>query len=273
MRSTLNLRDAGLQLSRVVTKIATVSGAPFLFLALLCALAPLPAAAGEYAVSPMRIHLNREARSAAVTLTNSGNDAMTFQIAAMEWTQDAEGRDRYDPTTEVVFFPKILTLQPDESRVVRVGIQAIPVSAERTFRLFIEPLPAPAKEPAAPGAQISINFRFALPIFVAPPARTAAGEIDDAAIRKGVLSLKVRNTGSEHLRMDDGVTVTGRDAQGNDIFTERIDSRYVLAGMAKPLTLPLPKGTCARLATVEVAARAEQLTLRRKLDVDRTSCE
>jgi len=273
MMSAPTLCGAPLRLELIPAFLAATARAFVVALAFLCALAPLPAAAGEYAVSPMRIHLDREAKSAAVTLTNSGNDAMTFQIAAMEWTQDADGRDHYEPTTEVVFFPKILTLPPGESRVVRVGVQAIPVSIERTFRLFIEPLPAPAKEPAAPGAQISINFRFALPIFVAPPARTAAGEIDDAAIRKAVLSLKVRNTGSAHLRMDDGVTVTGRDAQGNDIFTERIDSRYVLAGMAKPLTLPLPQGTCGRLATVEVTARAEQLTLRRKLDVDRTSCE
>ncbi len=250
----------------------TVRAFAFLLL-MLGVLAPTPAAAGEYSVSPMRIHLDREAKSAAVTLTNSGAEPMTFQVTAMEWTQDADGHDHYAQTAEVVYFPRILTLKPGDSRVVRVGIQAIPVSAERTFRLFVEPLPAPAREPAAPGAQISINFRFALPIFVNPATHAAAGEIDDAVVRKGVLSLRVRNTGNEHLRMDEGVSVTGRDAQGRDVFTERIDIRYILAGAAKPLALPLPKGTCARLATVVITGQAEQLTVRRNIEVDRSSCE
>jgi hypothetical protein len=124
-----------------------------------------------------------------------------------------------------------------------------------------------------PGAHISVNLRFALPIFVKPPARASAGEIDDAAIRKGVLTLKLRNTGNEHLRTDDGVVVTGRDAQGNEVFTERIDSRYVLAGAAKSLTLAIPKAACARVASVEITAQAEQITLSQKLDVGRASCE
>lgn len=244
-----------------------------LLILLLGALAPLVAAAGEYSVSPMRINLDREATSSVVTLNNSGSDRMSFQITAMEWTQDADGRDRYAPTSDVVFFPKILTLQPGDSRVVRVGIQAIPARTERTFRLFIEPIPAPVQEPLPPGAHISVNLRFALPIFVKPPAPSSAGEIDEAALRKGVLTLTLHNTGNEHLRTDDGVAVTGRDAQGNEVFTERLESRYVLAGAAKPLTLAIPKNACVRLATVEIIARAEQFTLSRKLDMDRTSCE
>jgi fimbrial chaperone protein len=240
---------------------------------LLAALAPVAAAAGEYSVSPMRIFLDREAASSVVTIINSGTDRTTFQVAAMEWTQDADGRDRYAQTTDVIFFPKILTLQPGESRVVRVGVQAFPAKTERTFRLFIEPLPAPAQEPLPPGAHISVNLRFALPVFVKPAVRAAAGEIDVAAVRKGVLALTLRNTGNEHLRLDDGVAVIGHDAQGNDVFTERLDSRYLLAGMSRQLSLTLPKGACPRLSTLEITARAEQFTLSRKLDVDRTSCE
>ncbi len=246
---------------------------PAFLLAAVGALTPHAAGAGEYAVTPMRISLDREAASSTVTVTNSGSDRMSFQIAAMEWTQDADGRDRYAPTTEVIFFPKILTLQPGESRVVRVGVQAFPVQAERTFRLFIEPLQVRAAEPAASGAQISINIRFALPIFVKPAAPAAAGEIDDVAVHRGVLAFKLRNTGNEHLRAENGVAVTGRDAQGSDVFTERIETGNVLAGAAKPIALTLPRGTCARLASLEITARAEQLALSQKLDVGRASCE
>jgi fimbrial chaperone protein len=252
--------------------LSLVQRLPAFLLAALGALAPLAAVAGEYSVSPMRISLDRDATSSVVTLNNSGTDRMSFQISVMEWTQDSDGRDRYSPTSEVIFFPKIRA-QPGDSRVVRVGVQAIPGKTERTFRLFIEPLPATVKEPLPPGAQISVNLRFALPIFVKPPARSAAGEIEGAAVSKGVLKLTLRNTGNEHLRTDEGVVVTGRDAQGNDLFTEKIDSRYVLAGAAKSLTLAIPKAACARVARVEITAQAEQLTLSQKLDVGRASCE
>ena len=49
--------------------------------------------------------------------------------------------------------------------------------------------------------------------------------------------------------------------------------RYVLAGAAKRLSGTIPAGACARLATLEITARAEQFTLSRKLDVNRTHCE
>lgn len=255
--------SAHLRLLRVLLPALIVAG---LF-------APLHAAAGEYAVSPLRIELDREARSSVVTLTNSGNDRMDFQISVMEWAQDADGRERYTPSNEIVFFPKILSLQPGESRVVRVGVQAIPVATERTFRLFIEPLQIQPKEALQPGANIAVNLRFALPVFVKPPQRVAAGDIEEVMLQKGVLKLVVRNTGNEHLRMEDGLAVTGRDAAGAEVFTDRIESRYVLAGMSRPIAFTLPKGVCARLATLEITARAEQLALGRTLDVNRSSCE
>ncbi|MEP7329741.1 MAG: fimbria/pilus periplasmic chaperone [Betaproteobacteria bacterium] len=235
--------------------------------------APPHAAAGEYSVSPLRIELDREARSSAVTLTNSGTERMDFQISVMGWAQEADGRERYTPSNEIVFFPKILSLQPGESRVVRVGVQAIPVATERTYRLFIEPLQIQPKEALQPGANIAVNLRFALPVFVKPPQRVAAGDIDDATLQKGVLKLVVRNTGNEHLRMEDGLVVTGRDAKGVEVFTERVDNRYVLAGMSRAIAFTLPKNTCARLSTLELTARAEQLVLSHTLNVNRASCE
>lgn len=244
-----------------------------LAIAIVGASIPLPATAGEYAVSPLRIELDRDTRSGAVTLTNSGADRMDFQISVMEWTQDAEGRDRYTPTSEVVFFPKILTLQPGENRVVRAGVQTVPVATERTFRLFIEPIPTTAREPLPPGASIAVTLRFALPVFVKPLKRESAGEIENAGMRKGAATFTIRNSGNEHLKFEDGVAVVGRDAQGAEVFKERIESRYVLAGVAKRLSATAPAGACTRLATLEITARAEQFTLSRKLDVNRTHCE
>lgn len=236
-------------------------------------LATQAAAAGEYSISPLRITLDREMRSSAVTLTNTGDSPLDFQVAVMEWQQDPNGLDRYVPTSEIVFFPKILTIRPGENRVVRIGSQSIPTTVERTFRLFVEPIPKRTQEPLPPGANVAVQLRFALPIFVKPPKSDAAGEIEGAALRAGMLSLVVRNTGNEHLRFDDGAAVVGLDAQGREVLAHRLDVRYVLAGAARPLTFPVPKDVCARLASLEITARAEQLTLRRQLAANRADCE
>ena len=237
------------------------------------ALAVLPAGASEYTVSPMRMELDREARSTVVTLTNTGTDRIEFQLRSMEWTQDAEGKDRYAETGEIVFFPKILSLAPNESRVVRVGARSIPATTERTFRLFIEKIPSPNPEPLPPGANIAVNIRFALPIFVKPPVHRPQGEIAAAALTKGEFVLVLKNAGNEHFRMDEGITVTGRNAQGTEVFAKKFDDRYLLAGTTKRYAAAIPKDACAQLATLEIAAKAEQFTLTRRLDVSRTSCE
>lgn len=242
-------------------------------LAVLCAVAAAPASASEYTVSPMRMELDRDARSTVVTLTNTGTDRIDFQLRSTEWTQDAEGKDRYAETGEIVFFPKILSLAPSESRVVRVGVRTIPATTERTFRLFIEKIPSPNPEPLPPGANVAVNIRFALPIFVKPPAHQPQGEIAAATLMRGEFALILKNVGNEHFRMDDGITLTGRNAQGAEVFAHKFDDRYLLAGTTKRYTAAVPKSACAQLATLEIAAKSEQFTLSRRLDVSRTNCE
>jgi fimbrial chaperone protein len=244
-----------------------------LFVVAVTMMAVRPTLAGEYSVSPLRIDLDRDARSGVVTLANSGNTPLDFQISVLEWTQEAEGPDRYSPTDEIVFFPKIMTVRPGESRVVRVGTQASPPTVERTFRLFVEPLPQRSSEPLPSGANVAISVRFALPVFVKPARPAAAAEIDGATVRTGTLAFTFRNTGNVHVRLDEGIAVVGRDAQGRQVFSQRIESRYVLARMSRPLSLALPKDACREIATLELTARAEQLTASRRLDLSRADCE
>ena len=73
--------------------------------------------------------------------------------------------------------------------------------------------------------------------------------------------------------MDDGLAITGRNAQGAEVYTRKFDERYLLAGASRRYTAAIPKDVCSQLTTLEVAAKAEQLTLSRRLDVSRTSCE
>ena len=229
--------------------------------------------AGEYSVSPLRVDLDRNARSGAVTLVNSGTDNIDFQISAMQWSQDGEGHDRYTPTSEIVFFPRILTLKPGESRVVRVGTQNLPASTEQAFRLFVEPIPPRTDQPAEPGARIAVNVRFALPVFLKPPKLERAGELSAPELRAGKLSFALVNTGNEHLRFEDGISLRAADKEGREILAQRVEVRYVLPGMRRAVTVPIARGACAKIATVELNAQSEGVALNRTLAVDRASCE
>ena len=239
----------------------------------LCALAAGAAMASEYTVSPMRMELDRDARSTVVTLTNNGDDRIEFQLSASEWTQDADGKDRYSETREIVFFPKMLSIEPNEQRVVRVGIRSIPAATERTFRLFIEKIPAPSAQPQGIGARVAINFRFGLPIFVKPPVHEARGEIVTAEVRGGRLALVLRNSGNEHFRMDEGIRISGLDPRGEELVALKLDDHYLLAGTTKRYTAALPSNACGRLANLQVAIATEGFTLDHRVELDRTSCE
>jgi fimbrial chaperone protein len=236
-------------------------------------IATVPALAGEYAVSPVRVYLDSGAQSAAISLRNLGADPMDFQVAVREWTQHGDGKDRYADTSDVVFFPKILRVEPNEERIVRIGAKVAPATMERTYRLFIEPIQARAEQPLAPGAHIAVNVRFALPVFVKPPQAQAKGEIDSVVLNQGSLAVVVRNTGNEHFRMDEGVAMVGRDEGGATVYTGKLDERYVLAGATRRFEIAIPKASCQHLATLEISAKAEQFTLSRMLVVNRAHCE
>ena len=207
-----------------------------------------------------------------MTLTNVGSDRLSFQLRAMEWKQDDVGKDVYVDTSDIIFFPRILTIEPSEERIIRVGVKVIPAAEERAFRLFIEKLPEVSSEPIIPGAHLNIIFRFALPIFVEPAVHQPKGEIASATLAKGEVTLVLKNLGNEHYRVDDGVVIKGVTGQGDQVFNHTFPDRYVLAGITKRYVTTIPPATCDELATLEVSAKTEQFTLAQSLKVDAAMC-
>src|SRR4051812_3587352 len=92
-------------------------------LSLLCCAfwAPAVAAAGEFTVNPILLELGAAARSGAITVRNDGKVPLSFQLQAMEWAQDTGGKDQYLETRDLIFYPKILTIEPGKEGLVRVG--------------------------------------------------------------------------------------------------------------------------------------------------------
>lgn len=227
-------------------------------------------ARAEFAVNPIRLDLGPAARNGAIAVRNEGQEPLGFQMQAMEWTQDAEGKDKYTETADLIFFPKIMTVEPGKETLLRVGVKNAVLPTEKTYRLFIEQMPGERAE-KKPGAAVNVLIRFGAPIFVAPATPRDSAEFTVASLAKGVLTLGVRNTGNRH-QVVQGIELKGQDAQGNEVYSLTLADRYILAGTTKTYTTTIPAAQCSRIAGLTVELKTDKLGLKNKLDVNRAMC-
>ncbi|HWI82599.1 fimbrial biogenesis chaperone [Ramlibacter sp.] len=230
----------------------------------------LPAAAGEFSVSPIRLDLGPSVRSGVIEVRNSSSEQQRFQIEAVEWLQDANGKDRYGPTRDLVFFPKIMSLQPDEEGVVRVGLRMPAAPVERTYRLFIEELPGKKAAPAS-GAQIEVLLRFGVGIFAAPSLPQDGLAIDAFEVTTGSIEVSAQNSGNRH-HVVKSVEFRGTDAAGNPTYRLDVADRYLLAGTRKTYSASMSAEQCRGTATLAVEIRTERVSAARKIEITPAMC-
>src|SRR5512134_2372390 len=132
-----------------------------------------PTLASNFNIMPTSLDLSAGVKSGVFSVVNSGDEKLNCQIDLKEWSQDAEGKDVYTEAKDIVFFPKIMTVEPNEQRAVRIGIKGPPTLKEKTYRLFVEEIPSQKKQSDEKTAGkitagLTIAFRYATPIFVKP---------------------------------------------------------------------------------------------------------
>jgi len=235
------------------------------------ALWPAMSEAGEFTINPLRVDLDRTTRSSEITVRNDDTAPLRMQLEAMTWRQDAQGKDLYEPAQDLLFFPRTMEIPPGESRIVRVGVRAAPVTREEAYRLFIEELPPPAPEAAPQGTSLRIFLRIGVAVFVAPAQAKAVGEITRLDLRGGIAEWSVENAGNAHFRTD-AVQLAGLSRDGARLFVQEFPERYFLAGTAKTLRFDVPRDACRQLAALEATVAGENLGLKRRLDVDPARC-
>ena len=229
------------------------------------------AVSGEFTVNPIRMELGASARSGALTVRNDGKDKLLFQVEAMEWTQDSSGQDQYTQSRDLIFFPKLMALEGGKDGVVRVGTKSSALSTEKTYRLFIEELPASGKGAESKGVQLNVLVRFGAPIFVGPLKAQDSLEIEGPSLAKGLLSFSIRNTGNRHQVMQ-SIQVKGLDGQSNDVYALTLADRYLLAGTVKAYSASIPAERCSKMASLRVEIKTDKTAENRKLDVSRDMC-
>lgn len=234
-------------------------------------LAAAPAFCGEFTVNPIRLDLDSTVRSSAITVKNEDQKKISFQVRAMEWTQDTDGRDQYRDTRELVYFPRVMTTEAGEARVIRIGTKFPLVPKEKAYRLFIEELPEAAGAGTDKRAQVNMLIRFGAPIFVKPLKPEDHAEVENIEMTHGELALLARNSGNEHLVVE-GINLTGVDVQGHEVYALTIADRYLLAGAIKRYSTVIPQDQCEKIADLAIEFKTDKVTLRRKLEVSRAMC-
>src|SRR5712692_1505928 len=221
--------------------------------------------AGAFGVSPIRVDLDPSTRSALVTVANDDDRKLYFQVKLFAWTQGPAGDDRLEESDDLIFFPRIFTVDPKDKRLLRVGVKSPPAGSERAFRLFIEELPDP-NEPAPGGAQIAVRLRFGVPIFLSGGKGEARPELEGIDTAKGELRVAIHNTGDRQIRFEE---ITAR---AGDRTVSRAAGWYVFPGTTRTFRLAVASQDCPVPRSLEVRAVADGKELRRTIEVSPALC-
>jgi fimbrial chaperone protein len=224
--------------------------------------------ADGWRVIPIRLDFDQKTRSGVITLTNDSEQIISFNVEAMEWTQDGQGQDHYLPTNDLVFFPKVLSINPKQERVIRAGLKVPPVNQEKTYRLFIKEVP---KKRETVGTNVSIAVRFGVPVFAAPPRKDMRGEIAETLLDQGKLIFTTNNTGNVHFRIET-TYVSGKNDTGEVIFSNDLMGWYLLVGAGRTFSLEIPNGICRQLKVINILASSDDVQFSGTIDVVPSMC-
>lgn len=198
------------------------------------------ARASTFDVNPIRVTLSPRASSGLVTVRNTSAESLRFQVSAFTWRQSVGGEMELLKTSDIVFFPAMLSLKPGESRNIRVGTLASFGDIEKTYRIFVEELP-----PASPNLTNSIRVltRFGIPVFLEANKPSAAPRIEGMSLLGRRLSFSLKNAGNTHF-LTQLVRVQALGPDGGSLMEKELPAWYVLAGGARSYAFDLPASAC-----------------------------
>jgi len=235
---------------------------------LFLAAAPGAAFGGSLKVVPVRVYLDGPSSTAVLTLTNNGPDGITVQIGAKSWEQDEQGQDQYHETRDIVYFPRILELEPSSERIIRIGYQGPRVlESEGAYRLFLQELPLTGS-----GEQVlKLVLTLSIPVFVKPSVERTSFAIKPLEQAQGQLSVNVANEGNTHVLLD-RITVRGLDSASRQAFSTEARGWYLLPDRSRTYELVVPQTGCSQAQKIQIELRAGSQTATTVVDSVASLC-
>ena len=215
--------------------------------------------AGNFAVSPIRLDFDRATKTGVIAVTNDDDDKLQLQMKAFEWTQDADGKDKYEETDDLIFFPKIATVEKGEQRLLRTSYKIPATDKQKTYRLFIEEIPGPQKTPVQ-GAQIAVAVRFGVPIFLKPLKEEVKGEVESVKYADGKLNVKIKNAGNTHF------FINNIQLKSGEKIAEDIKGWYLLNNAARTYSFAMTPQACSAMGKFDIVVKTDIVEFTRPID-------
>lgn len=200
----------------------------------------IPASAGLFSVSPVRIYMTPKDRAVAVTITNDGDEELVMQADIYTWKQKPGGEDDLTLSEDLFLSPPIIKLAPKARQVVRLAVLSPSKSNdELTYRLIIREVPE--VKPAKENVELEIALAFSMPVFITP--KTAKNDISCTAerIAANIVKATCENKGNAYahprefaLKSSTGEVLASRDSGG-----------YILPGIKRSFELKRAQGNIA----------------------------
>lgn len=234
---------------------------------LIAALAVAPACAGEFGVTPLRVDLDNASRNGVITVNNDGDKPLRVNMKLMKWTQSENGDDKYADSDVLLFFPRAMTIDAMDKRVVRIGLK-VPIAGtqqtEQAYRLFIEEAPPDETDPKK--NQVQFRFRFAIPVFVAPSERNVDIKLESLTVDKSKLSAVVVNNGTETVRFDNLRISADPD------WEQSSGGQYHMPATRRRYDLDIPATECRGGRKLKLVLKSEKATLEREITLTPENC-
>ncbi len=222
----------------------------------------------NFSVNPIKVYFNSSNKTNVLEVRNNSDEKVTLNLVANEWSHDHEGNNIYSPTKDLIFFPKILTINKNEEKIIRMGTKLPPGSLEKTYRLFLEEVATPSQQDTT---AVRMLMKVGVPVFISPLSTVSEGIIEKIAIQKGTLEFTVKNKGNIHLILR-SVKARGDDEFGKEVFNTERAGWYLHAGNAKNITMKIPLASCYKTKNLQVTVDTDKLSMDKNIEIDKAMC-
>ncbi len=230
-------------------------------------LIPFHAVAGSFRAMPLRLYIDGESKTEVLRLVNEGKEKVTVQLDPKRWTHDDDGQDIYGDAPKIVIFPKMATIEPGETQVIRIGYIGSSATEEQTYRLFVQELPV--NKPGEMALKFALTL--SLPVFVAPENEVIQWSVASVNLAQESLQLKVNNNGNRHI-MINKIQAPGLDAGGTEVFTQEATGWYTLGGKSRTYAVEIPYQACLKASRINVEVQTKTASKQLDLAVEKSMC-
>jgi fimbrial chaperone protein len=208
------------------------SVAKIVFAAILLVLAQASSRAANLTVEPVLIDVPAPGAASTITLRSESTEPVNVQIRLFRWSQ-VEGKEKLEPTDDVVASPPAVTLAPNTNYVARiVRVTKRPIVGEESYRVLIDQIPAPTQRR---GHAVNLLVRYSIPVFFGAADRRDPAVAWAVSVNGGKIRVTARNDGDRRARIA-GLNI--RDAKGKTISFGKGLAGYVLGKSTATWTAP-----------------------------------